>query len=52
MNLHYDSLFAIPIIQRLVPDMEDFNDNLVENLVSEIINSTANLLQKPMVNDN
>ena len=32
MNLHYDSLFAIPIIQRLVPGMEDFNANLVENL--------------------
>ena len=31
---------------------EMLKDNLVENLVSEIINSTANLLQSPMVNDN
>jgi len=34
MNLHYDSLFAIPIIQRLVPGMENFNTNLVKNLDS------------------
>jgi len=31
---------------------EMLKDNLVENLVTEIINSTVNLLQSPMVNDN
>tara|TARA_A100001388_G_scaffold273375_1_gene255174 strand:+ start:664 stop:1146 length:483 start_codon:yes stop_codon:yes gene_type:complete len=31
---------------------ELLKDNLVENLVTDIINSASNLLQNPMVNDN
>ena len=31
---------------------EMLKDNLIENLVTDIINSASNLLQNPMVNDN
>ena len=31
---------------------EILKDNLVENLVSDIINSASNLILNPMVNDN
>ena len=42
----------IPDKFELSKSEEMLKDNLIENLVTDIINSASNLLQNPMVNDN
>jgi len=32
MNLQYDGLFTIPVVQRIVSDMEDFNKTVMDGL--------------------